>query len=183
MAKLLESFAVNLVSLRKKKGLTQEELGEKAKITRQSIARYEVRLGAPTFETVGDLARVFGVEETDLTQDPNLSEQIEFREKRAEWRGYEAGVRTMLGKYRPDVKPESELPFAGSLNRDEIQVIEAVAKRAQAPQFSAPVARIARDLESLNDPELLAVVAKTVKDVLAVAAKRNAGRASLKRKA
>lgn len=50
--------------LRKEKGLTQQELGDKINVTKVSICCYENGTRNPTLQTLQDLAEFFGV---DLT--------------------------------------------------------------------------------------------------------------------
>ena len=49
-------------SLRKEKGLTQEELGKIINVTKVSICCYERESRVPTLETLIALAEVFGVD-------------------------------------------------------------------------------------------------------------------------
>ncbi|MDD2903868.1 MAG: helix-turn-helix domain-containing protein [Syntrophales bacterium] len=53
-------------TLRKKHGLTIEELADKAKLTRLTIAKIEMGKGNPTMDTVEALARVFQLAASEL---------------------------------------------------------------------------------------------------------------------
>lgn len=59
MAKLLP-IANNVRTLREQNGLTQGELGEKVKVTRQTVAAIEQRRYSPSLETAFRIADVFG---------------------------------------------------------------------------------------------------------------------------
>ena len=49
-------------SLRKEKGLTQEELGKAINVTKVSICCYEKGTRTPSLDTLNDLSEVFGVD-------------------------------------------------------------------------------------------------------------------------
>lgn len=66
MPKLSATIALNLKRFRELTGLSQEELGEKAGVERGTIARLESGKGKAGFDTVGKLAAVLRLEETDL---------------------------------------------------------------------------------------------------------------------
>lgn len=51
-----------LRDIRKKKGLTQEELGKLINVTKVSICCYEKETRLPSLDTLDDLTRVFGVD-------------------------------------------------------------------------------------------------------------------------
>ena len=59
MAKLLP-IANHVRTLREQHGLTQGELGEKVKVTRQTVAAIEQRRYSPSLETAFRIADVFG---------------------------------------------------------------------------------------------------------------------------
>lgn len=76
-------FSVNLKRFREEKNLSQSELADAVGVSRTSIARYETEAGGATLETMAKLARVLGVDETDLvnprfftTPSPMISSQI-----------------------------------------------------------------------------------------------------------
>lgn len=51
-----------LRDIRKKKGLTQEELGKLINVTKVSICCYEKETRLPSLDTLDDLTKVFGVD-------------------------------------------------------------------------------------------------------------------------
>jgi transcriptional regulator with XRE-family HTH domain len=55
-----------IAELRKRAGLTQEELAEKVGYSLDFISMVERGINAPSVERLGDFARVFGVEVADL---------------------------------------------------------------------------------------------------------------------
>lgn len=59
-------FKENLISLRKMKGLSQEELAEKMDISRQTLSKYETGESLPDIEKCKQLADIFGVSLDDL---------------------------------------------------------------------------------------------------------------------
>ena len=59
-------FKENLISLRKMKGLSQEELAEQMNISRQTLSKYETGESLPDIEKCKQLADIFGVSLDDL---------------------------------------------------------------------------------------------------------------------
>ena len=51
----------NIKSIRKKLGITQEELSEKLNVTRQAVSNWETGKTQPDIETLTRMAEVFGV--------------------------------------------------------------------------------------------------------------------------
>ena len=62
MGILGEIFAKNLVTLRKKKGLTQEQLAELSGLSGQTIYNLETQKNEPKFETADVVARVLEID-------------------------------------------------------------------------------------------------------------------------
>ena len=73
----------NLAALRKKSGLTQEKLAEKANLSQQTISRYERGQKKPKYENLKFLADFFGVSIDYLLDRPEseaFDEIFELRE-------------------------------------------------------------------------------------------------------
>lgn len=66
-----------LIDLRKKAGLSQQELAEKIDVTRQAISRWEVGSALPTMENLLALRKLYGVTLDYLVDDavsnPNMA--------------------------------------------------------------------------------------------------------------
>ena len=60
------AFADNLISLRKYKGMSQEELALAIGVSRQTLSKYETGESVPDIERVMAIADVFGVSIDDL---------------------------------------------------------------------------------------------------------------------
>ena len=77
-------FAKKLLTLRKAKGMTQEQLAEKLNVSRQSISKWESGQAAPELEKIAALSTVFDVT-TDYLLKPSeiddLSLKTEMLEK------------------------------------------------------------------------------------------------------
>lgn len=58
-----------LVQLRKKKGLSQLELAEALKVSRQAISKWELGTAIPTLENLASISRLFGVSVDYLVDD------------------------------------------------------------------------------------------------------------------
>ncbi len=59
-------LATNLVTLRKKHGLTQMELAEKLNVSRQAISRWEVGAATPSTDNLKTLSELYGVSVDDI---------------------------------------------------------------------------------------------------------------------
>ena len=64
------SFGKRLKTLRKKAGLTQEQLAEFIKVSLKTIQRWEKNERAPRLEEIKALAKALNVSESDLLNDP-----------------------------------------------------------------------------------------------------------------
>ena len=65
----MNTISRNIRNLRKKAGMTQEELAEKLYTKRQTISNYETGKSEPDFETLRKIADAFSVETADLLSD------------------------------------------------------------------------------------------------------------------
>lgn len=73
-------FADKLQSLRKSKGLSQEELAEKCSVTRQSVSKWETGLGYPETEKLLILCEILDVDLDYLMRDKITEEHSVQRE-------------------------------------------------------------------------------------------------------
>lgn len=66
-----------LIALRKKAGLSQQELAEKLDVTRQAVSRWEVGTALPTTENLLALRKLYGVTldylVDDAAENPNMT--------------------------------------------------------------------------------------------------------------
>ena len=69
-------FAEKVLALRRRNGWSQEELAEKAGVSRQSISKWESAASIPDIDRILVLARVFGVSTDYLLKDE--MEDVEF---------------------------------------------------------------------------------------------------------
>lgn len=63
------NFSEKLIKLRKEKGLSQEELGEKLNVTRQTISKWELGQTTPEMSKLVEISKLFEVTLDELTQD------------------------------------------------------------------------------------------------------------------
>lgn len=63
----LENISANVIALRTKLQLTQEQLADKCKLHVNTIRRIEQRTGSPQWFTVEELAKGLGVDTSELT--------------------------------------------------------------------------------------------------------------------
>ena len=62
-------FNQKLIELRKKKGLSQEELGYELSVTRQTISKWELGLSTPDMDKLMEISRFFNISIDDLTNE------------------------------------------------------------------------------------------------------------------
>lgn len=62
------NFNERLIDLRKSKGLSQEELGEEIKVSRQTISKWEVGQSYPDFQRLVLLSDYFGLSLDELVR-------------------------------------------------------------------------------------------------------------------
>lgn len=72
-----------LVALRKKKGMTQEELAEAIKVSRQAISRWEVGTALPSADNLMWLSKFYEVAMDELMGDVTSGEQESSEGKKA----------------------------------------------------------------------------------------------------
>ena len=78
-------LADKIVRLRKKQGLSQEELAEKLDVSRQAISKWESAHSVPDLEKILQLGYIFGVSTDYLLKDEIEEEDsVEFRAHVAE---------------------------------------------------------------------------------------------------
>lgn len=63
------NFGQKLIRLRKKQGLSQEELGRRLDVSRQTVSKWEAGASYPDFERLILLADFFGVSLDELARD------------------------------------------------------------------------------------------------------------------
>ena len=69
-------FAEKVLALRRRNGWSQEELAEKAGVSRQSVSKWESAASIPDIGKILELSRVFGVSTDYLLKDD--MEDVEF---------------------------------------------------------------------------------------------------------
>lgn len=67
-------LADKILNLRKKRGMSQEELAEKLQVSRQSVSKWEIGASIPDINKILDLARLFGVSTDYLLKDEMVEE-------------------------------------------------------------------------------------------------------------
>lgn len=76
------NFNEKLISLRKSKGLSQEELGNELKVSRQTISKWESCQSYPDFQRLVLLSDYFGLSLDELVKDIDVQEVREKKYKR-----------------------------------------------------------------------------------------------------
>ena len=78
-----EVLALNLRKFRQAKGLSQEELADRAEIDRTYISAVERSVYAASIDVVDRLARGLGVEAADLLRRPSAPSTVGKKQRRA----------------------------------------------------------------------------------------------------
>lgn len=65
------SFNENLIELRKKEGLSQEELGYKLNVTRQTVSKWELGQTTPEMDKLTEISKLFNVSVDELIGNSN----------------------------------------------------------------------------------------------------------------
>lgn len=71
------NFGEKLTSLRKQKGLSQEELGYKLNVTRQTISKWELNQTTPEMDKLVEMSKIFGVTIDVLTNETEFNNEVE----------------------------------------------------------------------------------------------------------
>lgn len=70
---LTSKFGLKVKMERTKRGLTQEQLAERANLNHKSICAIEKGLTTPSIETVNDIAKAFGITLLELMDVDNFN--------------------------------------------------------------------------------------------------------------
>lgn len=62
-------FEEKLIKLRKENALSQEELGEKLNVTRQTVSKWELGQTKPDLEKLLEISKIYNVSLESLTSD------------------------------------------------------------------------------------------------------------------
>lgn len=68
------NFSEKLISLRKKEGLSQEELGYKLNVTRQTVSKWELGQTTPDMDKLSEMAKIFNVSVDQLINETETME-------------------------------------------------------------------------------------------------------------
>ena len=74
-------FSEKLIQLRKEKLLSQEELGEKLNVTRQTVSKWELGQTTPDMEKLVEMSKLFGVSLDELTNENDVKKDRPVEEK------------------------------------------------------------------------------------------------------
>lgn len=72
------NFNEKLIELRKKEGLSQEELGYKLNVTRQTISKWELGQTTPDMDKLSEISNLFGISVDNLLNE----EEVKFEDKK-----------------------------------------------------------------------------------------------------
>ena len=87
------NFNEKLISLRKSKGLSQEELGAQLKVSRQTISKWESAQSYPDFQRLVLLSDYFGLTLDELVKDVDVQEVREKNARRRSTRSIRTSAR------------------------------------------------------------------------------------------
>lgn len=69
-------FNEKLISLRKSKGMSQEELGEKLNVTRQTVSKWELGVTTPEMDKLVEMSKIFNVTVDNLINENDNNETV-----------------------------------------------------------------------------------------------------------
>lgn len=69
-------FNEKLIKLRKASGLSQEELGDKLNVARQTISKWELGETTPEMDKLVKMSEIFNITLDELVKDENIEPQI-----------------------------------------------------------------------------------------------------------
>ena len=75
----MNDIAANIKSLRKEKGLSQEQFAQKLHVTRQTVSAWERGLSRPGLETIRQIAQALEAEEEQLLYGPGAGKKLKHR--------------------------------------------------------------------------------------------------------
>lgn len=90
-------FSEKILSLRKSRGLTQEQLAEKLNVSRQSVSKWESGQAIPELETIVALCRVFDIT-TDYLLKPSEMDELSIKTEMLEKQQQQLLIREQLYK-------------------------------------------------------------------------------------
>lgn len=70
-------FNEKLIKLRKEKGLSQEELGYKLNVTRQTVSKWELGQTTPEMDKLVEIGKVFGISLDELTSETEANDEVD----------------------------------------------------------------------------------------------------------
>ena len=70
------NFGEKLTNYRKKAGLSQEALGEKLNVTRQTVSKWELGQTAPGMDDLSRMSELFNVSVDELTNDSEITTNV-----------------------------------------------------------------------------------------------------------
>ena len=73
----MKKYGHIISKLRKKQGLTQEQLGKELNVSYQAVSKWENNLSEPDLETIEKLTEVFGISISDFFELANNPENID----------------------------------------------------------------------------------------------------------
>ena len=100
------TFSEKLLELRKKQGMSQEELAEKLEVSRQAVSRWEQGSAMPDVINLARISKLFGVTADYLINDEITSDRevpiVKKTESDMKKRGSGISLATYGGKYVAD---------------------------------------------------------------------------------
>lgn len=70
-------FNEKLIKLRKENGLSQEELGYKLNVTRQTVSKWELGQTTPEMDKLIEISKIFGMSLDDLTSETETNNEVD----------------------------------------------------------------------------------------------------------
>lgn len=93
------NFAEKLIELRKLRGWSQEELGERLGVTRQTVSKWELGLTTPEMEKLAAMSELFGISLDELVKGGQTIDESK-EEKTETFTETRKGIRFVNGEYK-----------------------------------------------------------------------------------
>ena len=148
----MKKYGHIISKLRKKQGLTQEQLGKKLNVSYQAISKWENNLSEPDLETIEKLTEVFGISmseffdmaknpeninnNTTIKEENNIKESKNFIKTKPWYLVAGLGVLIVILSLCAFLIPVKYLRYAFSVPSSFDIIFSAICKLSSAPEIS-----------------------------------------------
>lgn len=102
----MNKFSENVYKLRKKSGLTQEDMAERMEVSRQTISNWETGVAQPTLDKAIEISELFSVSIDELIGKKRAEKEVKTSEVLKKLMGSYVTIRQKVSEDRPLVYDE-----------------------------------------------------------------------------